>query len=344
MTGTIARVVLGVGLAAVTQNTPASERWYRGNTHAHTNQSDGNAAPEVVVAWYRNLGYHFVVLSDHDTLTPVAGLNEQFGKPGEFLVITGEEVSATHEGRPLHLTGIGLSSAVAPTSVGTVATIINENARAIRRAGGLPILNHPNLGWFLTEETLFAAEEIRHFELVNPHPVNNFAGGGGWPSVEETWDRLLSRGRVLYGIAADDAHDYESFAPFVSPRGPAPRANPGMAWVMVRAKELSASSIGEALAAGDFYSTTGVELVSYEVNAERIRLTLPKSYRYTVDVPGELRYRTFFIGDRGGVLALDESVHPEYRFEGSEVYVRARVEASDGTRAWTQPVFPGGRR
>ena len=328
------KLVLGfLALAA------AGEEWYRGNTHSHSNRSDGNAPPDAVVAAYRDLGYQFLVLTDHDQLTSVDG----YGDPGAFLVISGEEVSASHEGRPLHLTAVGLASPVAPRNEGAIADVIDRNAKAIREAGGLPILNHPNFGWFLEAEHLLATSEIRHFELVNPHPVNNSSGGGGSPSVEELWDRVLSRGRLLYAVAADDAHDYE-LAPFVSTRGPAPRANPGEAWVMVRAKALTAAAIQEALAAGDFYATTGVELLSYDVDANGIRMRLPTSYRYTVDVPGELRYRTFFIGENGRVLALDESASPGYSFDGSELYVRARVEASDGTRLWTQPVFPGGPR
>ena len=54
-------------------------RWYRGATHVHTLWSDGDAAPEMVAAWYRERGFDFVALSDHDALQqgewwfPVAG-------------------------------------------------------------------------------------------------------------------------------------------------------------------------------------------------------------------------------------------------------------------------------
>ena len=44
-------------------------QWWKGNTHTHTLWSDGNAAPEKVSAWYRNHGYHFLVLSDHNVLS-----------------------------------------------------------------------------------------------------------------------------------------------------------------------------------------------------------------------------------------------------------------------------------
>jgi hypothetical protein len=44
-------------------------RWWKGNTHTHTLWSDGDAAPEQVVDWYREHGYHFLVLSDHNVLS-----------------------------------------------------------------------------------------------------------------------------------------------------------------------------------------------------------------------------------------------------------------------------------
>jgi len=42
--------------------------WYRGNIHMHSFWSDGNVYPEQAVDWYKDNGYHFVVLSDHTNL------------------------------------------------------------------------------------------------------------------------------------------------------------------------------------------------------------------------------------------------------------------------------------
>ena len=47
----------------------AAPRWWKGNTHTHTLWSDGDGAPEQVVAWYREHGYAFLVLSDHNLLS-----------------------------------------------------------------------------------------------------------------------------------------------------------------------------------------------------------------------------------------------------------------------------------
>jgi len=43
-------------------------RWWKGNTHTHTWWSDGDSPPENVAAWYREHGYQFLVLSDHNRL------------------------------------------------------------------------------------------------------------------------------------------------------------------------------------------------------------------------------------------------------------------------------------
>jgi len=43
-------------------------RWYKGNLHTHSFWSDGDEFPEVIMEWYKNHGYHFVGLSDHNIL------------------------------------------------------------------------------------------------------------------------------------------------------------------------------------------------------------------------------------------------------------------------------------
>ncbi|MEJ2086595.1 MAG: hypothetical protein P8Y44_13125, partial [Acidobacteriota bacterium] len=176
---------------------------------------------------------------------------------------------------------------------------------------------YPNLTWALTAEDI-AASGIRHFEVWNAEPGMHNHGGGGSPSTEEIWDRVLSRGQLLYGIAADDSHDFHGdFTPF--------KANPGRAWIMVRASELSREALLAAIDAGDFYSTTGVEFLDFTIDADGISIHLSES-AYELDwldsSDNPTRYRTYFIGRGGEVLAIDESTRPKYAFEGDELYVR----------------------
>jgi hypothetical protein len=44
-------------------------RWFKGNTHTHSLWSDGNDFPEMIADWYRENGYHFLVISDHNILS-----------------------------------------------------------------------------------------------------------------------------------------------------------------------------------------------------------------------------------------------------------------------------------
>ncbi len=72
------------------------EQWYKGGLHMHSLWSDGDAAPEVYTAWYRDHGWHFICYTDHNILLEgdnyrpisedtelndarVAALREQFG-------------------------------------------------------------------------------------------------------------------------------------------------------------------------------------------------------------------------------------------------------------------------
>lgn len=44
------------------------ETWYKGNLHTHSYWSDGDEFPELIMDWYKNHGYQFVGLSDHNIL------------------------------------------------------------------------------------------------------------------------------------------------------------------------------------------------------------------------------------------------------------------------------------
>jgi hypothetical protein len=44
------------------------DRWWKGNVHTHSLWSDGADYPEMIAAWYREHGYHFVVFTEHDML------------------------------------------------------------------------------------------------------------------------------------------------------------------------------------------------------------------------------------------------------------------------------------
>lgn len=315
----------GWALAAVAPDRavqPAALKWYKGNLHTHTLNSDGDSTPAEVAAWYRAQRYHFLVLSDHNYFTEVDGLNAVYGAKERFLLIPGEEVTDRFGTAPVHLNAYNPRRLVDPAGGSSLAETVQRNVDAIRKAGGLPALNHPNFGWAFRSQDLLGIRDLSFIEVYNGHPqVNNF-GGGGLESLEEMWDALLTAGRKIYGVATDDAHHFKSWGRQYS--------NPGRGWVMVRAAALTPAEIMEALAKGNFYASTGVELADLQASATELRVEIKPE--------GSQRYTTYFIGPGGQILAKSVDHAAVYRFRG-ERYVRARVVASSGDIAWTQPVF-----
>ena len=324
---TLAACVVGAGLAAAhSQGAPvprADNRWYKGNTHTHTLNSDGDSTPDEVVRWYREHGYQFVVLTDHNFLTSVDGLNALHGADERFLVVRGEEVSSRAGDKPIHVNGIDVGRRVEPHTGSSVVDVLQRTVDGIRSASGVPHINHPNFRWALTTDDLQQTRNYRLFEIYNGHPSVNNAGGGDVPGLEAIWDRLLSSGKMVYGIAVDDAHVFKD------PGNPRV-SGPGRAWVMVRAPRLEARALLDSLERGDFYASTGVELD--DVTAASTTMTV------TVKPDGVSKYRIQFIGRDGRTLA--EAIGPTatYTFKGDEGYVRARVLESNGRMAWVQPV------
>jgi hypothetical protein len=304
----------------------AAARWYKGNTHTHTLNSDGDSTPDEVTNWYREHGYRFLVLSDHNVLTNVEGLNAVHAAPEQFLLIKGEEVTDRFGDKPIHINGLEVSGIVEPQHGSSVLDVMQQNVDAIRSAGGVPHINHPNFGWAITADELKAVRNDRLFEIYNGHHQVNNLGGGGVPGMEEVWDRILSSGKLIYGIADDDAHVFKQPG---NPNVP----GPGRGWVVVRAERLAPKPIVEALERGDFYASTGVELSDYQVTGKAITITI-KTDTYS-------KYRVQFIGRNGSILSEAIASPAVYAFKGDELYVRARILESNGRLAWTQPVWKG---
>jgi hypothetical protein len=317
-----------VGLCA--QSEPGSpERlreggWFKGNTHTHTLNSDGDSTPDEVVRWYREHGYQFLVLTDHNFLTSIDALNALHGADEKFLVVKGEEVTDSVGDASVHINGLDVSERVAPQGGTSVVDVLQRNVDAIRRADGIPHINHPNFRWSITREELQQVRNNRLFEIFNGHPQVNNAGGGGVPGLEEVWDAILSNGTLLYGIAVDDAHTFKA------PGNP-DVAGPGRGWVVVRAPRLEARALLDALERGDFYASTGVELADYQASGRRIAVTV-KATPFS-------KYRVQFIGRDGRLLQEVTEPVATYEIRGDEGYVRARVLESNGRMAWTQPVM-----
>ncbi len=309
----------------------AGAGWYKGSLHTHTVNSDGDSSPDAVAAWYKENGYQFVVLTDHNYLTHVRGLNALLAARERFLVIPGEEVTdrfVTPEGKrlPVHLNAIDLDRLLKPAGGASVTEMLNRNVNMINAAAGACIVNHPNYIWAFDHRELLEVEGLRLFEVASQDPTVCNWGGGGHISTEAVWDSLLTRGRKVFGVSGDDAHDYKNWGP--------DQINPGRGWVMVHADSLEAGAICAALNRGDFYFSNGVRLKDVQSDGKSLTVAIGQPENEPT------RYTVTFIGRGGALLATVLESPAVYRFKGGEGYVRAKVVDSNGRMAWTQPVWP----
>ena len=287
----------------------ASVVWLKGNLHTHTLESDGDSTPVEIAAWYRDHGYDFLAITDHDKVTKIDA-------PPGLVLITAEEVTDRLEGKSLHVNALGIERVVPIQGGKTKVDVLQRNIDAVRAAGGVPLVNHPNFGWAFGADELLQLKNFTLLEIASGHPFVNMHGP---PSVEAMWDQLLAKGRRVYGVAVDDSHHLKNpWDVYV--------ALPGKAWVVVRA-ERDPKSIVAALERGDFYASTGVELE--DVSGTKVK----------VREKNRARYRIQFIGDGGRVLQETEGLTASYTPRGNEGYVRAKVIDSNGRMAWGQPTF-----
>lgn len=323
---------------------PSGPRWLKGNTHTHTDASaDSQTAAADVVRWYTDAGYDFVVFTDHN-------LVRAYAHDGPLLVLPGVEL--THNPsvcdppppEPRGHCRIHVN-ALFTAEVPTEKLEWTPDARIVKRVdkyqlafdlanqlGGLIQVNHPNWHWGIDGPMLadLASRGALLVEIANQAFVTwNVGRDGKYPSMTEIWDAALTAGATVWGVASDDAHNYydvtyqrEKRMGFGYP--------PGGGFVMVYA-EKDPAAIRVAMAAGRFYSSTGVTLANLAVDAG--------VYRVEVADGGFPPHQIRFVGTGGAELAVHTGSAADLALaDAPPGYVRAEIRDRYGRRAWTQPV------
>jgi hypothetical protein len=321
-------VLIAVTLATLArlltaQSDSSALRWYRGNLHTHTINSDGDSPPYEVMTWYKRHGYQFLALTDHNTFTDPALFDTN--PTDNFLLLGGEEIT---NAKTVHVNAIGINRVIPAQSGADVTELLQASIDAVRAQGGVPLINHPNYVWAFTAAEMLPLKRTGLLEIASGHPAVNHSGGGAAPSTEQMWDQLLSAGVHIFGVAVDDAHNFrEEFL--------RERASPGRAWIVARAPALTREHLLAALNEGHFYASTGVTLKDVRAGADGLTVEIDQA----AATGSPSRFRVVFIGRDGRVLAMSNDNPARYAFTAGETYVRARVDDSNGLHAWTQPVF-----
>ncbi|MCK6587033.1 MAG: CehA/McbA family metallohydrolase [Polyangiaceae bacterium] len=293
----------------------------RGNIHTHSTESDGDRPPEEVYSWYRDHGYAFVALTDHNKRIDPDSYRH-LERPG-FVILPGEEVTMTVSGTPVHVNAICTKSTLGGGPMPSRKEALSQSIQKIREQGGVALINHPNFEWALTGRDLLGGRGAQLLEIWSGHPHVRTEGDAAHKSHEALWDEVLSAGEHFAGVAVDDMHHLTESAP-------EPASRPGRGWIEVFAREASEPALCEALRSGRLYASTGAKINRIVIDYNTISLW-PEASSASVE----------FMGAGGEVLASrleGKSGARTYVLRGDERYVRARVSQPDGKKAWT-PAF-----
>jgi hypothetical protein len=266
-----------------------------------------------------------------------------------FLIIPSEEITNIVGGKtPVHINATNLQEFIPPSNAATVAETMQQSVDAVlqqRQRTGVPMfphINHPNFYWAVTLEDMISLKGERFFEVYNGHPMVRNYGDSVHIGTEVMWDKIniayANRNQpLMFGLATDDSHSYHEFGTAFS--------NAGRGWVMVQAERLDASSLINAMEAGKFYASTGVEFktILFEKNEIQIEVAEAKDVTYVIN----------FIGVKKGendskIIESVKGASATLKVTDEYLFVRAVVtsdkqkynpfEEGDFEMAWTQPV------
>lgn len=221
-------------------------RWYAGDLHMHTVHSDGDWTVQGLAAAARETELDFIFVTDHNTASHHAEVEQANDGRGRPLVMRGEEVT-TYGG---HVNAWGLpAGAVVDFRVRPGdAAAISKVAASAHRLGAVISVNHPfalcgGCDWSYGD----AVRDLDAVEVWN----------GEWDATDESalrmWDGLLRRGLRPTAVASSDSHRAQ---------------NPiGRPTTHVAAAELSQAALLNALRQGRVYLTRGASGRSLDFEA-----------------------------------------------------------------------------
>jgi hypothetical protein len=185
---------------------------------------------------------------------------------------------------------------------------------------GVVQINHPQWFWGMQPEVLaeLAKRGAQLVEIANVQFSKWNVGDPNHPSTEGLWDAVLEQGITIWGVASDDAHDYE---------GKHRKYPAGGGWIAVKARR-DPQAILDAIAAGHFYASTGVVLSRAEVDAGEL----------VVEVAANERGDYAITWIENGKPVSTVKAKTARRALPQSGYLRAVVVRDDGAKAWVEPV------
>ena len=275
--------------------------WLKGNFHTHAGTGIGtcgvNGIDDVVDA-YKQAGYDILTISNHDLYTDTVDYQSKY----DIVLINGFEYSAYP-----HMLCIGGKSLI----TGGHQEAIDECVKQ----GGIAILCHPN--WQRKEywswNDMLSLKGYTGIEIHNG-VIFRLTGTG---LATDSWDYLLSQGKLVWGFGNDDFHRWQDLA---------------NSYNVIYTASKGQEDIKSAIKNGSFYASTGLVLNEFSFSNGTLKMSASAKGTYVKD-------NTYiFVGENGKKLDEQFGEFGLYRFKGDEMYIRVQVVSEHGAMLWTQPI------
>jgi len=158
--------------------------------HVHSNESDGQLSPEMLIDLAIGKGISVIALCDHDT---TAGVRRfiQYGKSRGIKALSGIELSAQWRGGNCHLLGISVSDSYEP-----LESVLKKTRESRNRRNGLILEKLSDFGIDLSIDQLRieAGGEV----VARPHIAAALFKAGYVNSFQEAFDKYLCKEGLAY--------------------------------------------------------------------------------------------------------------------------------------------------
>jgi hypothetical protein len=280
-------------------------KWYKGNTHTHSLESDGSKTTQELGLLYRRAGYDFLCLTDHWVASQ---MEPAFTEDG-LLWINGVELHGEDAaGTMYHYVALGDFSHFDRHST------LEESLEAVRAQDGFLILAHPFwMGLNFEQSWRYPVDAV---EVYN-HLCWRENGKG---DSLVFWHQMLEGQGKALAIACDDAHFlYEP---------PAWRGG----WLMVNAFHCTRSAILNALRAGRYYSSCGpvFSRISYLNDVLHVETSPVRMIRLV----GPATHGRAVSAQEGQTITS-----ATFELPGDWPYAYLEIEDNQRRRAWTNTLF-----
>lgn len=322
--------------------------FFKANLHCHSTYSDGHLTVEELKEAYKKRGYSIVAFTDHDHVIDNSHLNDK-----DFLAITSCEMAIKEfptqstlknfDMRVAHLNlyARDMHNNITPCYSSVYdhyvtdenkpliryngeyerrysAEGINEIIRIANEAGFIVAYNHPS--WSLENAVDYLAyDNLFAVEIYNTACVTH-----GGEEDERAFTDMLFAGKRVYCTACDDNHNARAFD------DPANDSFGGC--VYINADKLDYSVIMQALQKGEFYASTGAQILSLVQEGNTVTVETTRCKR--IDLVTHGRRREFVYANTGEALTK-----ATFTLRDLDGFFRIRVEDFEGKKAYSQAYY-----